>query len=80
MLARCLASLYVGESMEETIERRGVSFLWIFGKPYSWGGVLYLLARDFLCAVDKPPLLSTFLSASATFFSTFDVGLFLRRL
>ena len=48
MLARCLASLYVGESMEETIGRRGVSFLWIFGKSYNWGGVLYLLARDFL--------------------------------
>ena len=80
MLARCLASLYVGESMEETIGRRGVFILWIFGKPYSWGGVLYLLARDFLCAVDKPPLLSTTLSASATYFSTFDVGSFLRHL
>ena len=59
---------------------KGSVFLVVFGKPYSWGGVLYLLARDFLCAVDKPPLFSTTLSASATFFSTFDIGLFLRRL
>jgi len=38
-LASSLDSLYVGESIVDTIGRRGVPSLWTFGSPYSRGGV-----------------------------------------